>query len=216
MIQVSLRSILLGGGVMVVDDWEWDGEIAEHGGGPREILLWRLRGGLKLYVPERDPRVLGALELAAVSVCGLCRQRVPHHTNSATSIGGADRHPVRDLHAVEDAGGVGLAECGAGDIWAARDKWGVDESASVTSVVPVTAVTLYPCTVVRARYGGAYEGGDWLAFRRRPQNVPEAVDGGDMECASFFDSLEEPVGRGADPMQAVDDLARRVGVDSWN
>jgi hypothetical protein len=28
-----------------------------------------------------------------------------------TSIGGADRHVVWDLHEVEDTGGVGLAEC---------------------------------------------------------------------------------------------------------
>ena len=128
MTQVSLRAILLGGGVMVVDDREWAGEILEHGcGGPRVILMWLQRDGLKLYVPERDGRIPRALELAAAVVCGLCGQRVPHHTNSATSIGGADRHPVRDLHAVEDTGGVGLAECVASDIWAARDKWGVEE-----------------------------------------------------------------------------------------
>ena len=119
MTQVSLRAILLGGGVMVVDD--------RSGAGLKEVLLWRLRGGLKLYVPERDPRVPEALELAAATLCALCRGRVPHHTNSATSIGGADRHPVRDLHAVEDTGGVGLAECVASDIWAARDKWGGEE-----------------------------------------------------------------------------------------
>jgi hypothetical protein len=37
---------------------------------------------------------------------------VPHHTNSRTSIGGADRHVIWDLHAMdtpEDRGG--LAEC---------------------------------------------------------------------------------------------------------
>jgi hypothetical protein len=57
-------------------------------------------------------------ELAAER-CPLCAAGTPHHTNSATSIGGADRHPVYDLHAVEDTGGVGLAECLAYDIWMA-------------------------------------------------------------------------------------------------
>lgn len=44
----------------------------------------------------------------------------PHHTNAAGSIGGDDgRAPRYDLHAVEDSGGVGLAECEAGDLWLA-------------------------------------------------------------------------------------------------
>lgn len=57
-------------------------------------------------------------ERAAV-LCPRCAQGVPHHTNSATSIGGGDRHPVWDLHAVEDSGGVGLEECLAAAIWEA-------------------------------------------------------------------------------------------------
>lgn len=43
--------------------------------------------------------------------CEHCKAGVPHHTNSETSIGGADRHMIYDIHAVEDTGGVGLAEC---------------------------------------------------------------------------------------------------------
>ena len=48
--------------------------------------------------------------------CTLCAQDVPHHTNSRTSIGGGERFIVWDLHAVEDTGGVGLAECTAYDV----------------------------------------------------------------------------------------------------
>mgnify|MGYP001591577769 CR=1 FL=1 len=50
--------------------------------------------------------------------CPLCHARVPHHTNSASGIGRADdRHPVYDIHVVDDKGGVGLTECAAGDLW---------------------------------------------------------------------------------------------------
>ena len=64
------------------------------------------------------------LEVAAERVirraCRHCRTGVPHHTNAVGSIGGDDgRSPRWDLHAVDDAGGVGLAECDAGDLWLA-------------------------------------------------------------------------------------------------
>ena len=57
-------------------------------------------------------------ELAAAR-CALCAAHVPHHTNSRTSIGGADRVPIYDLHAMDDPGGVGLAECTAAEVWRA-------------------------------------------------------------------------------------------------
>ena len=55
----------------------------------------------------------------AAARCALCAARVPHHTNSQTSIGGADRVPIYDLHAMDDPGGVGLAECTAAEVWRA-------------------------------------------------------------------------------------------------
>lgn len=61
------------------------------------------------------------------AACRHCAEGTPHHANSASSIGGADRSPRWDLHAVEDTGGVGLAECTAYEIrvedrgvWVAR------------------------------------------------------------------------------------------------
>lgn len=54
--------------------------------------------------------------------CHLCAIGTPHHTNARSSIGGEDRHPIYDLHAVEDSGGVGLAECLAGDLWLAWER----------------------------------------------------------------------------------------------
>lgn len=68
-------------------------------------------------------RKSGLLE-AAQLVCSLCARDVPHHTNAAGSIGGADRHVIRDLHAVEDTSGVGLAECLAFKVWERIDEIG--------------------------------------------------------------------------------------------
>lgn len=56
----------------------------------------------------------------AAARCTLCASGAPHHTNSEMSIGGLDRRPVYDIHAVEDAGGVGLAECTAASVWDPR------------------------------------------------------------------------------------------------
>ena len=67
-----------------------------------------------MSLSERDARY-ARLVMAA---CSYCADGVPHHTNAGGSIGGADRHPVLDLHQVEDATTMGgLVECLAGDIW---------------------------------------------------------------------------------------------------
>ncbi len=50
---------------------------------------------------------------AVYAACSLCARGVPHHTNSATGIGAADRQLCVDLHQVEDGG---LAECEAADL----------------------------------------------------------------------------------------------------
>jgi hypothetical protein len=49
--------------------------------------------------------------------CKWCATAVPHHTNAASSIGGGDRHPVWDLHQVDDGG---LVECMAFDLLKGR------------------------------------------------------------------------------------------------
>ena len=65
---------------------------------------------------------LAEMKVLARSVCPLCAVLTPHHTNAEGSIGGGDRHPIYDLHAVEDASGVGLVECLAGDLWLAWER----------------------------------------------------------------------------------------------
>ena len=54
--------------------------------------------------------------------CDLCAHAIPHHTNSATGIGGGDRILCVDLHQVESGG---LEECRAADILRTRmgAKW---------------------------------------------------------------------------------------------
>lgn len=63
---------------------------------------------------------MATIQEQAMARCGYCQKGVPHHTNSRTSIGGTDRSPVYDLHAVDDAGGVGLAECDAASLFDPR------------------------------------------------------------------------------------------------
>src|SRR5689334_14318283 len=55
--------------------------------------------------------------------CEHCRRGVPHHTNSATSIGGQDRSPVWDLHQLDEPHNRGgLVECTAHDILMTRTQ----------------------------------------------------------------------------------------------
>lgn len=71
--------------------------------------------------------------------------------------------------------------------------------------------TAYPCTIVPARYGGAYEGAPWLAFPADPCAIPEGWDGGDPECAGFFaDYRDAPIGRGSSPDAAHRNLIERL------
>ena len=62
--------------------------------------------------------------------CDHCRRGVPHHTNSATSIGGPDRSPVWDLHQLDEPSNRGgLVECTAHEILMSRTGGEVYESA---------------------------------------------------------------------------------------
>lgn len=62
--------------------------------------------------------------------CDHCRRGVPHHTNSATSIGGPDRSPLWDLHQLDEPSNRGgLVECTAHEILMTRTGGEVYESA---------------------------------------------------------------------------------------
>ena len=74
---------------------------------------------------------------------------------------------------------------------------------------PRSPFGLYPVTIVRARYGGVYEGGSWLAFPVGPDILnKEPWDGGDIQCGQFFESIKDfPVGKGLNPSLALEALS---------
>ena len=74
--------------------------------------------------------------------------------------------------------------------------------------------TVFPCTIVAARYGGVYEGARWLAFPLAAAAIPDEVMGNDLTCSAFFEEIEGsdfPLGRGSSPTEAHEDLVAKVG-----
>lgn len=77
---------------------------------------------------------------------------------------------------------------------------------------------LYPIVIMQARYGGAYEGGKWLAIgcfeSIEKLGMSEYVSGGDDDALDFWLSDESKrIGRGGNPNSAVVDLCIRNGFD---
>ncbi len=70
---------------------------------------------------------------------------------------------------------------------------------------------IWPVTIVRARYGGSYEPGPWLAFPLQPYELPGDWDASDVPCAEFWGSHDEPVGAGESPDGALANLAVKLG-----
>lgn len=70
--------------------------------------------------------------------------------------------------------------------------------------------THYPTTIVNDRFGGTYSKAEWLAFPFDYYEVPEEVDGDDIVCQIFWDNYDGPVGKGASPKEAFDDLEQKL------
>ena len=68
----------------------------------------------------------------------------------------------------------------------------------------------YPITIIRDRYEGTYSGALWLVFPVDYNEIPEGVDGDDVECAEFWESYKEPVGKGTYPNDALADLLEKM------
>jgi len=83
---------------------------------------------------------------------------------------------------------------------------------------------IYPLTVVRARYGGVYEGGKFAAFNAEPDGIrwhlpcaatdhgePDAF-GGDPDCMSWwmFAHMVMLIGVGETIEEAILDLDRKI------
>ncbi len=79
------------------------------------------------------------------------------------------------------------------------------------------APSIYPVTVVQARYNGTYEGSAWLCFPVHPHVMMarpwDGWDDSDIECMEFWRRAAEenwPVGHGGNPSLAYADLVARV------
>jgi hypothetical protein len=78
---------------------------------------------------------------------------------------------------------------------------------------------IYPVIILKSRYGGTYEGADWIAFNADYEDL-KGVDDGDCECVEFFRKINASkmincfkeiilCGRGATPQEAYDDLVKK-------
>ena len=68
---------------------------------------------------------------------------------------------------------------------------------------------LHFVTITRARYGGMYEPGEWLAFPLPPSGLPYEWDADDVTCLRFWETRHD-VGGGSSPDEALADLLRRA------
>ena len=68
----------------------------------------------------------------------------------------------------------------------------------------------YPITIAQARYGGAYEGAEWIAFHLHPHDIPEEAFGDDSTCLAWWLDHGEGVGTGEAPQEAWENL---VGIE---
>jgi hypothetical protein len=69
---------------------------------------------------------------------------------------------------------------------------------------------IHPLTITSDRYGGCYSGGRYTAWNLDPYMVPEDIDGGDIECAEFWNKNKIIVGKGATVKKAVKDLVKKL------
>jgi hypothetical protein len=73
-----------------------------------------------------------------------------------------------------------------------------------------TIEEIYPMTLVCDRYGGTYSGGRYTAWNCDPWDVPEEIDESDIPCSIFWDNYIGLVGKGATPLQAMEDLRIKI------
>lgn len=81
----------------------------------------------------------------------------------------------------------------------------------------MTTDDIYPLTLIKDRYNGAYSGGKWTAWPLHAWDVPyepESTDGQAMHFWSVDDYV--PIGRGDTPDEAIEDLRRRMAeCNTW-
>lgn len=65
-------------------------------------------------------------------------------------------------------------------------------------------------TIVRARYGGLYEPGAWVAFAGWPADLSPDWNADDATCAGFFAMRADEICGGDSAQEAYEDLLRRL------
>lgn len=73
---------------------------------------------------------------------------------------------------------------------------------------------IYPLTIIKDRYSGAYSGGLFTAFNKDCWNVPEAIDAEDIPCHNFWVGNKTPIGVGDTPEKAIKDLQVKLKQDT--
>ncbi len=112
---------------------------------------------------------------------------------------------------------------------AKRDSWGLPTMPGMPGGIRLyretilteeglgARLTIYPATIVQARYGGSYEGAPWLCFAVHVQRFADPEwrdwDGEEIECGRFWRHARSEgwlIGLGQTPTDAYDDLIGRV------
>ncbi len=64
----------------------------------------------------------------------------------------------------------------------------------------------YSVTIIDDRYCGSYSGAQWTAWPLSYDQIPEGPEEGDGDCMTFWQTYTFPVGKGATPQAALEDL----------
>ena len=84
---------------------------------------------------------------------------------------------------------------------------GPDQGPSISAIYAKSWLKVkWPVTIIADRYNGLMSNGKWLAFPCEPSEVPDEVNGEDIEAESFWESFKGPVGKGTYPDDAMDEL----------
>lgn len=67
---------------------------------------------------------------------------------------------------------------------------------------------IYPLTITRDRYNGAYSKGKYLAFNLDPDDVPTEITADDVDCHGFWliDADKYKIGKGDTVLEALKSL----------
>ena len=72
---------------------------------------------------------------------------------------------------------------------------------------------IYPLTIVSDRYTGAYSGGQYTAWNLSANELPDGIDGDDVDCMSFWRNNTIPVGKGRTVSEALANLYIQLNKD---